>query len=52
VEVVFAPEAGGTRVTLTHAGWELLGDRSEKMRSNYDAGWDFVLQHFVDSANG
>jgi len=51
VEVIFAPDAAGTRVTLTHTGWELLGDRSDKMRSNYDTGWDFVLQHYVESAS-
>jgi uncharacterized protein YndB with AHSA1/START domain len=31
VQVIFQPEAGGTRVTLTHTGWEALGDRSEKI---------------------
>ena len=44
------PEAAGTRVTLTHRGWEQLGDRSEKMRAGYDSGWDFVLSHYVQAA--
>ena len=50
VEVFFAPAAAGTRVTLTHRGWEALGDRSEKTRAGYDAGWEFVLAHFTGAA--
>jgi hypothetical protein len=43
LEVAFAPEGAGTRVTLTHTGWELLGERGEEMRENYVSGWDMVL---------
>lgn len=34
---------GATRVTLTHGGWDALGDRAEIMRRNYDTGWDHVF---------
>jgi len=50
VEVYFAPEAAGTRVTLTHRGWEALGERGEQMQVNYDAGWDYVLGYFTGAA--
>ena len=52
VEVVFA-EAGadGTKVELTHRGWETLGAEAEAQRENYDTGWDYVLGCFVGSAN-
>jgi uncharacterized protein YndB with AHSA1/START domain len=50
VEVFFRPEAGGTRVTLTHRGWEALGDRSEKLRAGYAEGWAVVLGRYVESA--
>jgi uncharacterized protein YndB with AHSA1/START domain len=50
VEVFFQPEAAGTRVTLTHRGWEQLGERGEAMRTNYDTGWDFVLSHYFQAA--
>lgn len=50
VEVFFQPEGAGTRVTLTHRGWEQLDERGEKMRANYDEGWDFVLGHYLQSA--
>jgi uncharacterized protein YndB with AHSA1/START domain len=50
VEVFFQPAAAGTRVTLTHRGWDKLGDRGEKMRGNYDSGWDSVLSYFIQAA--
>jgi uncharacterized protein YndB with AHSA1/START domain len=42
VEVRFAPENGGTRVELEHRGWD-----DAEGRSNYDTGWDPVLDRFV-----
>jgi uncharacterized protein YndB with AHSA1/START domain len=43
VKITFAPENGGTRVRLSHTGWERLGDRAETARAGYDHGWDEVL---------
>ena len=44
VEVVFAPHAAGTRVTLTHSGWEVLGAGAEASRTSYNEGWESVLK--------
>jgi len=43
VDVHFAPEGTGTRVTLVHGGWETLGERGSEVRGGYDTGWDLVL---------
>lgn len=44
VEVTFDPEAGGSRVTLTHGGWERLGPEVGPMlRNEYVGGWQRVL---------
>ena len=43
VDVTFAATEAGTRVTLTHSGWEIWADEAETKRSMYDGGWDFVL---------
>ena len=43
LEVTFSPVEGGTRVDLTHTGWERLPEKPEEMRARYDAGWDPVL---------
>jgi hypothetical protein len=45
VEVRFEPCAKGTRVVLTHSGFELA-----EQRKNYDSGWGFVLGTFVAGA--
>lgn len=47
VRVTFAAEGQGTRVTLTHSGWETLGDEGQKTRDGYDAGWIGVLERFT-----
>ncbi len=48
VEVTFKPEEGGTRVLLTHTGWEALGDAAADTRSRYESGWELVLvERFV-----
>lgn len=51
IEVTFAEEGGGTRVTLEQTGWEVLGDRAEEIRASYDSegGWDFTLGCFADA---
>ncbi|HEY5559578.1 MAG TPA: SRPBCC domain-containing protein [Steroidobacteraceae bacterium] len=43
VEVEFLPAAGGSRVTLTHGGWETLGEIGPLMRQEYLPGWRHVL---------
>ena len=43
IEVIFASERGGTRVTLTHTGWDLLGNAAEDTRADYDRGWTGLL---------
>jgi uncharacterized protein YndB with AHSA1/START domain len=44
VEVSFASHPGGTRVTLTHGGWERLGENGAQMRENYAGGWKVVFE--------
>ena len=52
IEVTFTPVAEGTRVTLTHSGWEKLGAAGAARRDNYDKGWARVFeQRFADYAN-
>ena len=43
VEVTFTAVGEGTRVELTHSGWEILGERAIETRDAYDTGWEFVL---------
>jgi uncharacterized protein YndB with AHSA1/START domain len=49
VEVSFLPDGEGTRVELTHTGWEALGERAEAARQSYDNGWQLVLGRFAES---
>jgi uncharacterized protein YndB with AHSA1/START domain len=50
VEVAFSPDGEGTRVELTHTGWEALGERAEAARQSYDTGWQSVLEGFATAA--
>lgn len=43
VEIGFAVEGGGTRVTLRHRGWETLGADAARTRDSYDSGWNAVF---------
>lgn len=43
VEVIFEPLATGSRVTLTHGGWEALGEIAPILRREYAAGWEHVF---------
>jgi uncharacterized protein YndB with AHSA1/START domain len=43
VEVKFLSAAGGSRVTLTHGGWEALGEIGPLLRREYVSGWQNVL---------
>jgi uncharacterized protein YndB with AHSA1/START domain len=52
VEIRFTAEDRGTRVELTHSGWEKLGDAAVSLRDRYDRGWGTLIErHFVDYAN-
>jgi uncharacterized protein YndB with AHSA1/START domain len=52
VEIRFTPEDRGTRVELTHSGWEKLGDAAASLRERYDRGWGTLLErHFGEYAN-
>ncbi len=48
VEVVFAEDGAGTRVELTHSGWETYGEEEGGGFDGYNKGWDAVLGHYVD----
>ena len=53
VEVGFAAVDGGTRVTLEHRGWEVLGPAAEETRGGYVTGWDEVfVRRFGDRCRG
>lgn len=43
VEVRFEPGPAGSRVTLTHGGWEALGEIGPLMRQQYVPGWQHVF---------
>ena len=52
VEIRFTAEERGTRVELTHSGWEKLGDAAASLRERYERGWATVFERcFVDYAN-
>jgi uncharacterized protein YndB with AHSA1/START domain len=43
IEVVFDAAPGGSRATLTHGGWEALGEIGPLLRQEYLPGWRYVL---------
>ena len=43
VDVEFTPRTGGSRVTLTHGGWEALGEIAPILRREYASGWKNVF---------
>ena len=43
IDVEFLPAAGGSRVTLTHGGWEALGEIAPILRHEYVSGWRNVF---------
>jgi uncharacterized protein YndB with AHSA1/START domain len=52
VEVRFAPEGGGTRVTLEHQLLDRFGEKADAMRDALggDGGWTGLLQRFQAAA--
>jgi uncharacterized protein YndB with AHSA1/START domain len=52
IEIRFMAEDRGTRVELTHSGWEKLGEAAASLRERYERGWATILaRSFVDYAN-
>jgi uncharacterized protein YndB with AHSA1/START domain len=52
IELRFLPEGDGTRVELTHSGWEKLGDAAAALRERYDRGWATLIERcYADYAN-
>jgi uncharacterized protein YndB with AHSA1/START domain len=51
VEIVFEPvDVGGTRVVITHSGWERLGARGAELRGRNQMGWSTLLPHYERAA--
>jgi uncharacterized protein YndB with AHSA1/START domain len=50
VEVEFHADDDGTRVVLTHTGWERLGELAAEARATYAHGWLSVLEGYADLA--
>ena len=48
VEVRFIADGTGTRLELTHSGWERFGAMASRVRRGYDIGWGYVLAHWAD----
>lgn len=44
VEVTFEAAGAGARVTLTHGGWEALGEIAPILRREYVSAWRAVLE--------
>jgi uncharacterized protein YndB with AHSA1/START domain len=49
VEITFAGDAGETRVTIVHSGWERLGEAGPERRARNELGWSGLLRHFRDA---
>jgi uncharacterized protein YndB with AHSA1/START domain len=50
VEICFRPAGTGTRLELTHSGWEALGEGARSARRAYPLGWTYVLRLWADRA--
>jgi len=44
IEVSFEPVPGGTKLTLVHSNWEVLGAEAQGTRRGYSLGWAYVLR--------
>jgi uncharacterized protein YndB with AHSA1/START domain len=52
VEVTFADEGDGTRVTIVHNGWERLGAAGPERRERNQRGWSGVVERYREAASG
>ena len=52
LKVAFFAEGDGTRVQLTHAGWESFADDAAEELQGYTSGWDTVLGRYVTHVKG
>jgi uncharacterized protein YndB with AHSA1/START domain len=52
LKVVFLADGEGTRVELTHSGWERFLEAGDEGFHSYSSGWDIVLGHYVAYVNG
>jgi uncharacterized protein YndB with AHSA1/START domain len=47
VQITFTPATPtGTRMSIEHRGWELLGARGADQRNRNERGWAHLLPHF------
>jgi uncharacterized protein YndB with AHSA1/START domain len=54
IDIRFTPQEHGTRVEVTHSGWEKLGDaaKAAALRERYDGGWATLIERcYADYAN-
>jgi hypothetical protein len=42
-------ESGGTRVDITHTGWERVGAHAESWRDANVGGWNGLVPHFLEA---
>ncbi|MGI9402340.1 MAG: SRPBCC domain-containing protein [Rhizobiaceae bacterium] len=52
VELSFSPHEIGTRVDLTHTGWEIIGETAPERRDSYAKGWIRVFETCYADACG
>ena len=52
LKVTFTAEGEGTRVELTHAGWERFAEEAADELQGYTSGWDTVLGAYASNAGG
>lgn len=53
LELRFSADGDGSRVTLVHKNWHVLGDEAAATREGYSKGWVFVFDGcFGDAARG
>ena len=49
VEIAFAPDPGGTAVTIVHRGWERLGAKGPERRARNERGWAGLIPHYTEA---
>jgi uncharacterized protein YndB with AHSA1/START domain len=51
ISISFAPDRQGTRVTLVHTGWAVLGPDATESRRGYSSGWPGTLERYATAAD-